>query len=100
MDADERGWTQMGPPMDTDLRRFFCVGARRALPYPLRPLGEGGHRGMRAGARELRMRNCELGVGGRGNFGIVVRRTQMDADEREWTQMGPPIDTDLRRFFL
>ena len=38
MDADERGWTQMGPPMDTDFRRFF-VGARRASPYPpLRPL--------------------------------------------------------------
>ena len=28
----------MNPPIGTDYRRFFCVGARRALPYPLHAL--------------------------------------------------------------
>ena len=35
---------------------------------------------------------------GRGDFGAVVKRTQMDADEEGWTQINPPIDTDYRRF--
>ena len=35
---------------------------------------------MRAAARELRMRNCELRVGAGVILGVVVKRTQMDAD--------------------
>ena len=64
MDADEGRWTQMNPPICTDYRRFFCVGARRALPYPPSPAGRrGDQRDEGGGARELRMRNCELRVG-------------------------------------
>ena len=33
-------------------------------------------------------------------MGAVVKRTQMGADEGRWTQMGPPIDADFRRFFV
>ena len=64
-------------------------------PIPLRPLGEGGCRGVRAGARELRMRNCELRVGGRGGFGAVVKGTQMDADEGEMDADGSTDYTDF-----
>ena len=81
MHADEGRWTQINPPIDADFRRFAL---------PLRPLGEGGTRGMRAGARKLRMRNCELRAGDRGDFGAEVRGTPMDADG----------STDWHRFSL
>ena len=79
MDADEEGWTLMekGCPAAQwfSLSLWERAGVRA---LPLRPLGEGGHRGMRAGAAianeelriagwgrgsELRMRNCELRMG-------------------------------------
>ena len=39
----------------------------------------------------MRMRNCELRVGGGGDFGAGVKGTQMGADERGWTLINPPI---------
>jgi len=54
---------------------------------------------MRAGEQ---IANEELGIadGARVALGAVVRRTQMHADEKGWTQMDPPIYTDCRRFFV
>ena len=54
---------------------------------------------MRAGAG---IANEELGIagGGGGDFGAGVKRTQMHADEKGWTLINPPIDTDLHRFFV
>ena len=67
------------------------------MPYPPSPAGRRGTKGgegEREGS-ELRMRNCELRAGGEGDFGAVVKRTQMGADEGRWTQINPPIDTDF-----
>ena len=61
-----------------DMVRLSTDWHRFALP--LRPLGEGGCRGMRAGAREIA--NEELGIAGGsgGDFWGVVKGTQMGAD--------------------
>ncbi len=51
--ADGRRWGQMNTDRATDytdLRRFFCRGEAVPRPIPLRPLGEGGHKGVRASA--------------------------------------------------
>ena len=82
----------MGPPIDTDLHRFFCRGEACLALSPFARWEKGEHRGMRAGER---IANEELRVGGGGGFGAVVKGTQMGADGGRWTQIKPPIDADF-----
>jgi len=38
MDADEKGWTLMGPPISTDYTDFLCRGKACLALLPPRPL--------------------------------------------------------------